>query len=108
MRAKFIGDPTNPSEQVPDLHDAFGLTFPRNKFVEVPKRLEEKVAGNSHFQVEGAKAEKPEETAESTAEFTARVGAISDREGLEAMLKDEKRPAAKAVLERRIAELPAA
>ena len=107
MKAKFIGDPSNPNEQVPDLYDAFGLTFPRDKYVEIPKRLEAKVTGNSHFHVQGAKNDAPEETGESTAEFASRVGVITDREGLEAMLKDEKRPAAKAVLERRIAELPA-
>lgn len=108
MKAKFIGDPSNPSEQVPDLHDAFGLTFVRGKYTEIPKRLESKVAGNSHFQVQGAKNDAPDETAESTAEFASRVGAITDLEGLEAMLEAEERPAARAVLERRIAELPAA
>lgn len=108
MKAKFIGDPSNPNEQVPDLHDAYGLTFARDKYTDIPEHLEAKVAGNSHFHVQGARNDKPEETAESTTEFASRVGAITDRDGLEAMLKDEKRPAARAVLERRIAELPAA
>lgn len=108
MKAKFIGDPSNPGETVPDLHDHLGTTFPRDKFVDVPKELEEKIAGNSHFQVQGARSAAPEETGESTQAFAARVGEITDREGLEAMLEAEKRPAAKAVLERRIAELPTA
>lgn len=107
MKAKFIGDPSDPAAVVPDLHDHLGITFPRDKFVEVPKELEAKIAGNSHFQVQGAKTAAPEETGESTAEFSRRVAEITDREGLEDMLAGEKRPAAKAVLERRIAELPA-
>lgn len=106
MKAKFIGDPAQPDEVVPDVIDHLGLTFPKDKFVEIPKDLEAKFAGNSHFEVQGAKKAEPEETGESTREFSARVNEISDREGLEAMLKDEKRPAAKAVLERRIAALP--
>lgn len=109
MKAKFVGDPRNPSETVPDLHDAYGLTFERDKYTEVPKELEEKIAGNDHFQVQGAKKPDPDrETAESTAEFSARVNAISDREGLEAMLEAEKRPAARNVLEQRLALLPSA
>jgi hypothetical protein len=108
VKAKFIGDPAEPNAVVPDLHDAFGITFPRDRYVSVPKHLEDKIAGNNHFHVQGVKADAPEETAESTAEFATRIGAISDREGLEAMMADEKRPAARAVIERRLAELPEA
>lgn len=109
IKARFIGDPSNPGEQVPDLHDAFGTTFERDKFAEVAAEHADKVRGNPHYEVQGEK--KPasrEETAESTAEFNSRIEQITDREGLEAMLEGEKRPAAKAVLERRIAALPAA
>lgn len=108
IKAKFIGDPSNPGEVVPDLYDAFGTTFERDKFAEVSAENADKVRGNPHFEVQGEKKKAaPEETAESTAEFTARVEAITDREGLEQMLESEKRPAAKAVLERRIASLQA-
>lgn len=107
MKAKFIGDPSNPGEVVPDLTDHFGVTFPKGKFVDVPEAVQDKIAGNSHFEVRGAKKEPLEETGESSREFNARIAEISDREGLEAMLAAEKRPAAKAALERRIAELPA-
>jgi hypothetical protein len=109
MKAKYVGDPSNPGEAVPDLYDAFGVTFARDKFTEVPKELEEKIAGNNHFEVQGAKKTDPEaETGESTAAYASRIGQITDREGLEDMLKSEKRPAAKAALERRLAELPEA
>lgn len=108
VQARFIGDPSQPDEVVPDLMDAYGTTFEKGKFSEVPAEFADKVRGNSHFEVKGEKKPEPrEETGESTAEFTARVNEVTDREGLEAMLKDEKRPAAKAVLERRIAALPA-
>jgi hypothetical protein len=93
---------------VPDILDAYGTTFKAGKYAEVDAAYADKVRGNSHFEVEGEKAPAPEETGESTAEFAARVGAITDRDGLEAMLKTEKRPYAKATLERRLAELPQA
>lgn len=109
VQARFIGDPSQPGEAVPDVMDAYGTTFEGGKFTEVSGEYADKVRGNSHFEVKGAKKATPrEETGESTAEFTARIEQITDREGLEAMLEDEKRPAAKAVLERRIAALPAA
>lgn len=55
MKAKYIGDPRNPGEQkqLPDEFEAFGLTFERGKFTEIPKELEAKIEGNSHFQVQG-------------------------------------------------------
>lgn len=109
VQAKFIGDPSQPGEVVPDVMDAYGTTFEAGKFTEVPAEFADKVRGNSHFEVKGAKKAEPrEETGESTAEFTARIGEVTDREGLEAMLKDEKRPAAKAALERRLDALPVA
>ncbi len=109
IKARYVGDPRNPGEAVPDLMDAYGTTFEAGKFADVDAAHADKVAGNDHFEVQGAKKADPNaETAESTAEFAARVNAISDRDGIEAMLKDEKRPAAKAVLERRLEALPAA
>ena len=109
MKAKFIGDPSNPGEVVPDVIDHLGVTFQRDKFSDIPKELEDKFAGNNHFEVQGAKkAAAPEETGESTREFSARVNEITDREGLVAMLKDEKRPAAKAALQARLDALPEA
>lgn len=109
FKAKYIGDPRNPGEPLPDVLDAYETTFENGKFAEVDGKFAEKVAGNDHFEVQGAKKADPDkETAESTAEFSARVASISDRDGLEEMLKAEKRPMAKAVLERRIETLPAA
>ncbi len=107
IKARFVGDPREADPQVPDLMDAYGTTFERGKFADVPAEHADKVMGNDHFEVQGAKKADPlAETAESTAEFAARVNAITDRDGLDAMLKDEKRPAAKAVLERRLEALP--
>lgn len=106
MKAKFIGDPSKPGEVVPDVVGAHGVTFQRDKFVEIPTDLEDKFAGNSHFEVQGAKKERPEETGESSAEFASRINQITDREGLEAMLKDEKRPAAQSALQARLDALP--
>lgn len=109
VQARFVGDPSQPGETVPDVMDAYGTTFEAGKFTEVSEEFADKVRGNSHFEVKGEKkAAPPEETGESTAEFAARINEVTDREGLEAMLEDEKRPAAKAVIERRLAALPTA
>jgi hypothetical protein len=56
MKAKFIGDPTQPGEagNLPETFEAHGLTFEKNKFTEVPAHLEAKFVGNPHFKVQGA------------------------------------------------------
>ena len=108
IKARFIGDPNNPDEQVPDVFDAFGTTFESGKYAEVDAAYADKLRGNSHFEVQGEKntTEAPVETQESTAEFASRVNQIQDRDNVEQMLKAEKRPAAKAVLEARLEQLP--
>lgn len=107
VMAKYVGDG---EQDVPDLIDSYGVTFEKGKFTEVPAEYAGKVRGNPHFEVKGEKKPEPPaetgETAQSMREFTARVGEIKVRDSLEAMLKDEKRPAAKAILEARLAELP--
>lgn len=57
MKAKFIGDPSQPkgSETVPDEFEAFGITFERGKFSDVPDNLAAKFVGNSHFETTEAK-----------------------------------------------------
>lgn len=57
MKATYIGDPTQPkgAETVPDEFTAYGLVFERGKATEVPKELEAKFAGNSHFKTDEAK-----------------------------------------------------
>lgn len=53
MKAKFIGEPgTNEAKNLPEEFTAFGVTFERGKFVEVPDDVAGKIAGNSHFEVE--------------------------------------------------------
>jgi hypothetical protein len=56
MKAKFIGDPRNPGEanNLPESTTAFGIDFPRGKFVDVPPELEAKFIGNTHFKTSGA------------------------------------------------------
>lgn len=55
MKAKYIGDANHPGEQkqLPDEFEAFGLTFERSKFTEVPAHLAGKFEGNSHFETQG-------------------------------------------------------
>lgn len=55
MKAKYIGDPRNPGEakNVPEEFTAFGVTFPKGKFVDVPDNLAAKFEGNSHFETRG-------------------------------------------------------
>lgn len=109
MKAKFVGDPSNPGEAVPEVVDVLGVTFHRDKFSDIPKELEGKFAGNSHFKVQGAKEPAAnEETGESAREFAAHVNTLTDRDGLTEMLEAEKRPAAKAVLQARLDALPVA
>lgn len=60
MKAKFVGDPAAANEVVPDTHEAYGLTFEKGKFTEIPAELESKFAGNNHFVTSGAEAAKPE------------------------------------------------
>lgn len=52
---KYVGDPRNPGEQkqLPDEFEAFGVTFERGKFSEVPDELESKFEGNSHYVKQG-------------------------------------------------------
>lgn len=53
MKAKFIGDPTTVGDvQLPETFTAFGVTFPRNKWVAVPDAVASKFAGNSHFETQ--------------------------------------------------------
>jgi len=54
MKAKYEGDPANPGEQVPDEFTAYGLTFEKGKYTEIPAHLEGKFVGNTHFKVMGA------------------------------------------------------
>ncbi len=109
IKARYVGDPNN-QDDVPDFLDAFGTTFESGKFADVDEAHADKLRGNSHFEVQGEKntAEKPAETQESTTEFTSRVNQIQDRDNVEQMLKAEKRPGAKAALERRLEDMPKA
>ncbi len=87
MKAKYIGDPREPGGQknLPDETSMFDLTFPRDKWVDVPEHLEAKFIGNSHFDTRGkpesdegeaaAKAEQPENpTGAPVNDGTKRVG----------------------------------
>lgn len=60
MKAKFIGDQNNPKEVIPDEFEAFGVTFPKGKFTDVPAEFAAKFAGNSHFETKGDAPAKPE------------------------------------------------
>lgn len=54
MKAKYIGDPGEGAKpNIPDEFEAFGVTFERGKFVDVPDEVAGKIAGNNHFEVQG-------------------------------------------------------
>lgn len=55
MKAKFIGDPRIPGEDknLPEVTEAYGLVFPRGKWVEVPDNLAAKFEGNTHYETRG-------------------------------------------------------
>lgn len=58
MKAKYTGDPATVGDvQLPESFTAFGIEFPRNKWVEVPDALAAKFAGNSHFDTQGKEPE---------------------------------------------------
>lgn len=57
MKAKYIGDPSEGAKpDVPETFEAFGVTFERGKFATVSDAVGAKLAGNSHFQVQGETA----------------------------------------------------
>jgi hypothetical protein len=56
MKAKYVGDPTQPkgAETVPDEMEAFGLTFEKGKFTAIEDpALFQRLQGNNHFETEG-------------------------------------------------------
>jgi hypothetical protein len=55
LKAKYVGDPAAfPAEAVPDNFTAYGVDFPKGKWVDVPEDQEAKVLGNNHFETKGA------------------------------------------------------
>lgn len=60
MKAKFIGDPNQPkgAETIPDEFTAFGVTFERGKFADVPEDQAHKFVGNNHFEIQGKEPEE--------------------------------------------------
>lgn len=110
MKAKFIGDPRNPGESrnLPETHVAFGITFERGKFADVPPALENKFLGNTHFEVKegaAAKADPEDDGKESVAELKERIASVDDVAALKAELAAETRSTAKKALDDRIADL---
>lgn len=73
MKAKFVGDANNPGEQkqLPDEFEAFGVTFERGKFVDVPDELAHKFANNSHYETRGEEPEAPPAPAPQPTSATA-------------------------------------
>lgn len=59
MKVKYVGDPTQPkgTEAIPEEFVAYGITFEKGKFTDVPDELAAKFAGNSHYETRG---EEPE------------------------------------------------
>jgi hypothetical protein len=55
MKAKFVGDPSQPAgtEPIPETMTHLGLVFEKGKFTEVPDELAAKFAGNNHFETQG-------------------------------------------------------
>lgn len=60
MKAKFVGDPRNPDEAVPESITVHGVEFAKGKYSEIPVELEGKFLGNSHFVTSGTETAKPE------------------------------------------------
>ena len=60
MKAKFIGQPgTNEAKNLPEEFTAYGVTFERGKFSEVPDEFAGKFEGNPHFEVEDSAKRGP-------------------------------------------------
>lgn len=70
MKVKYIGDP-NDNHSGPDVLNAFGQKFEKNKTVtiSVSDEVAEKIAANSHFEVTPTKGDK--NTVRSVADQTA-------------------------------------
>lgn len=78
MKAKYVGDPMQPSEakNLPETITAFGVTFERGKYAEVPDDVAAKIAANPHFDTKG---EEPEATGPTEEEALVQLQTASDR-----------------------------
>lgn len=50
-KAKFIGDPANELEVIPDAIEAFGVTFLKGKASTISSEVAKKLKTNSHFEI---------------------------------------------------------
>ncbi len=74
MKAKFIGDPNEPQAQLPETFSAFGVEFPRGKFVEIKDAsAARKIEGNSHFETQGSAPNTSQDLALTTDTATGDV-----------------------------------
>lgn len=101
MKAKFIGEPGT-DDDVPKVFEAYGVEFHRGKFADVSDDIGRKLAGNSHFEVEG---EEPKDRRETIPELKDRVQTISDLDILQQELQGETRDGGRKVLQDRIDDL---
>lgn len=103
MKAKFIGEPgTSEGKDLPDEFEAFGVVFPKGKFVEVPDSIAHKLSSNSHFDVDG---DEPDEKRETIPELKKRVQTLTDLDILQQELNGETRDGGRKVLQDRIDDL---
>jgi hypothetical protein len=91
MKARFIGDQSEAidPEDLPKTFTAFGVVFPRGKFVDIPDAARVKIAGNSHFEVHGVPKDvqaEVDEAALATRTAQAEATLAEEREN-EAFLK---------------------
>lgn len=83
MKARYIGDPNQPTEakNLPETFTAFGVTFDRGKYAEVPDEVAAKVASNPHFETKG---DEPEDSAFTAEEMLEQIQAAEAAEREEA------------------------
>lgn len=80
MKFRYLGDPNQPSESknLPEEFNAFGVTFTRNKFVEVPDDVVPKLVSNGHFKAQNESEAESLVNDEPTAETQAAISQLQE------------------------------
>lgn len=96
IKARFVGDKADPKSD-PDEVSAFGVSFIKGEWTDVPKTFADKIAGNTHFEIDREGTGEADPTIEDLrAQLDAKGIKYSPRAGIEnlkAKLADAGGPA---------------
>lgn len=82
IKARFVGDKADPKSD-PDEVSAFGVSFVKDEWTDVPKTFADKIAGNTHFEIDSDGSGTADPTIEDLrAQLDAKGIAYSPRAGI--------------------------